>query len=653
MGEFVWKDKQDGVDDVLAEDINKLAHGMVALFQDKHNHANKNVLEKVTEDHLSKAENSEQKGNKNVPNGYAGLDEDGLIHEEQVPKSIARDVAVEKLANKGQPDGYTPLNEEAVVPDEHLPITRERTLLSNALKGTASGAVVALNDVSPVEHEVECVVRSKNAIIYPFISSDGTYAGDESVEDSGVEITTENGEITLNGTANTNFTFWLCNNVSLLPDTQYTLHGLTGVKTGNQIQLFVAELAGGSLGTYYASIWTDVSKPFTTSKDASKKYAIVLYIKSGVKFENITIQPMLEIGTEATEWAPYVAPDTVSLNKHGKNIAEYSEVTKSSTYAWANASFLKTLPLGKYVLSCNFAQKGYVSRVLISVKENGSTTTLNSASSTEESGKLSFSFEITDTSKIWLFTFFANGTADTLETEAICEFSNIQLEVDSGTGEPTAFEEHVTAVKYAPDADGTVEGMTSLAPNMTLMTDTEGVVIDVTYNRDINKALDEVGTEVASDDWKQAPVLTIEITEQCTAIDVTEIDGKPFEFTELAGYVELVTTTSHEGRMAILLNTTGSGASYNGLVCLNAPGSTAASAVTKGMFEVKKEFGMWHTSNVSYYTDTWLALNGTKYEHWDSKDVFKSVDAITSFRLVPYSGNFNAGTVIKIFGKRV
>jgi hypothetical protein len=41
---------------------------------------------------------------------------------------------------------------------------------------------------------------------------------------------------------------------------------------------------------------------------------------------------------------------------------------------------------------------------------------------------------------------------------------------------------------FYPKADGTVEGVKSQYPTTTLMTDTEGVMIEAEYNRDLNKA---------------------------------------------------------------------------------------------------------------------------------------------------------------------
>lgn len=59
------------------------------------------------------------------------------------------------------------------------------------------------------------------------------------------------------------------------------------------------------------------------------------------------------------------------------------------------------------------------------------------------------------------------------------------LEVGSKS---TDFEERRAAVAYTPAADGTVTGVTSISPNMTFLSDTDGVIINAEYNRDINKA---------------------------------------------------------------------------------------------------------------------------------------------------------------------
>ena len=60
-----------------------------------------------------------------------------------------------------------------------------------------------------------------------------------------------------------------------------------------------------------------------------------------------------------------------------------------------------------------------------------------------------------------------------------------QLEIGATA---TEYEPYIIPTEYIPAADGTVNGITSLYPNTTLTTDTEGVIINCKYNRDINKA---------------------------------------------------------------------------------------------------------------------------------------------------------------------
>jgi hypothetical protein len=72
----------------------------------------------------------------------------------------------------------------------------------------------------------------------------------------------------------------------------------------------------------------------------------------------------------------------------------------------------------------------------------------------------------------------------------------IDLQVEQGKN-ATAFEAFVEPTEHTPNADGTVDGVTSLSPTTTLMTDTEGAVIDVEYNKDLNAVLAEIYQKIA------------------------------------------------------------------------------------------------------------------------------------------------------------
>ena len=59
-----------------------------------------------------------------------------------------------------------------------------------------------------------------------------------------------------------------------------------------------------------------------------------------------------------------------------------------------------------------------------------------------------------------------------------------------------------SATEYTPDADGVVEGIKSLYPSMVITTDAEGAIIELEYNKDINKGVSQT--------WRTIRDFTIE-----------------------------------------------------------------------------------------------------------------------------------------------
>ena len=71
------------------------------------------------------------------------------------------------------------------------------------------------------------------------------------------------------------------------------------------------------------------------------------------------------------------------------------------------------------------------------------------------------------------------------------------IQIEEGTA-ITDYEPGIEPTVYDVKADGTVEGVTSLYPNTTLYTDTQGTLIECEYNRDINKAFAELQNAIIS-----------------------------------------------------------------------------------------------------------------------------------------------------------
>lgn len=76
-----------------------------------------------------------------------------------------------------------------------------------------------------------------------------------------------------------------------------------------------------------------------------------------------------------------------------------------------------------------------------------------------------------------------------------CYYSNFQIEV--GTT-PTAYEPYKEPQTATSDKDGTVNGLTSISPNMTLLTDTSGAVINLEYNADTKMYIDNKFAEISA-----------------------------------------------------------------------------------------------------------------------------------------------------------
>ncbi len=74
-------------------------------------------------------------------------------------------------------------------------------------------------------------------------------------------------------------------------------------------------------------------------------------------------------------------------------------------------------------------------------------------------------------------------------------FSWQDIQIEEGTY-LTKYEPYIALQTAISTADGTVKGLTSLAPNMTLLTDTEGVLINLEYNADTKKYIDKKFAEL-------------------------------------------------------------------------------------------------------------------------------------------------------------
>lgn len=356
---------------------------------------------------------------------------------------------------------------------------------ANALKGYASGAAIRVDDVSPVEHNPVVKVHGKNIIPFPYYNMSG--------EINGITYTVNNdGSVTAKGTATANAAFYLANELSNINGTVV----LSGCPSGGSISassggfsLRLNKLVNGVEVTGGADVGN--GDEITLNGEETRIYIVVL---SG-KTVDCTFYPMLSYGTEVTEYTPYIDPTTLTLKKYGKNLvpslAEGETVTSNGVTFTGKANggiSVKGTPAGisRYALyyGAPLVRSGYITLSLSGDYSN-----------------IVPDFQLRDKDEN-IIKQIQTGTGATInldnyegvalwdiaikrQTDGEDVTGTVCVQLEKGI-KATTYEKY-TETEYTPEADGTVNGLTTISPTMTLLTEHEGITIECEYNKNINE----------------------------------------------------------------------------------------------------------------------------------------------------------------------
>lgn len=379
------------------------------------------------------------------------------------------------------------------------------TACANALRGSAFGSAVQMDDVSPNEHTLGVKVSNKNLIKYPYTNTSKTT--------NGVTFTVNSdGSITVSGTA-TEEVMWSENTlIPLQHDKQYTF---SGYFIGNGVTLKIMD-------STYAD-FKDVIEPnqavtFTPLRD---KYFWFIMVAKGVT-ANATLKPQLELGTTATAYTPYISDlSTVNVTRFGKNLFDTNSAVKlngGSSFSVTNNTITVSQTSKSTFWSANVPIPSSLSGKIVTLSAKSNTSGANvaglriqwitnsglagggmiigkpdSAGNIVVTGTVPAQPDETHNNLCLMFYSNVTGTLET-NTTYTATYSDIQIELGTTVTSYESYQEQ----SYTPTADGTVSGVKSLYPTTTLMTDTEGVIIDAEYNRDINKAFAELQQAILS-----------------------------------------------------------------------------------------------------------------------------------------------------------
>jgi hypothetical protein len=189
---------------------------------------------------------------------------------------------------------------------------------------------------------------------------------------------------------------------------------------------------------------------------------------------------------------------TAKLQRYEKNLYDNATIRdKQDITATGYQKYKIILPNGIYAWSLqenNFIGSNAYAVFTDDVAYSGGNTATGCFKSWIGHSSSSANCQLKDTFTVTKgYVYLARGGAGIEVTLPLLE--TMQIEV--GT-EATPFEPYKEPTPYPINPNGTVDGVTSVYPTTTLIPDTEGVVIDVEYNVDTKKYIDNKFAELAA-----------------------------------------------------------------------------------------------------------------------------------------------------------
>ena len=397
-----------------------------------------------------------------------------------------------EAVNDIQAEGATQLGQiqeagENIVNAATIAEQNAKNVLANAIKGNLSGEIVTADDVSPVEHEMVVKVKSKNLVDINNMVS--TIASNNFVSN-------ENGTYTLTKVTDGNsIKRFSASGLFLTPIKANTPFKISCdlVENTSENGLYIALYDQSGQAVAYPSIPAAENKVFTYDEDI---YSVRVYLLANETDGTYAIikNLQIEVGDEATKYTPYIDPATVNVRRCGKNIYDNNTIAEKYVETTGYRKYKLLLPNGEYTWSLEkntfFGSGCYAIWTDDEIYEGGEQHdncfyNWIGNSNVERECPVNGNFTVKK-GYVYLAT---TGAVNGRITEFIEKFTTMQLEKGSVA---TSFEAFKEISEHKPSSDGTVSGMMSTSPNMTILTDTEGAVIECEYIKDTNKVIEKL-----------------------------------------------------------------------------------------------------------------------------------------------------------------
>ena len=386
--------------------------------------------------------------------------------------------------------------------------TKQET--ANALKATASGEVVRVDDVSPVEHNAKAKVSSKNL----FNAYNCTLSRLNKADNGTFISSVENYYYS---------TIYVPN--SIVKEYFYCGNTLTfsAPETPDEGKVSIVVSGTRANGATYQEVTSEVGKKtitITVADDFTNITKVELRVNRRsspfTDTETVYTQFQLEEGDTATEYEPYIDPASVTLYRCGKNLFNASDfsaaIANVETDERNGKKYTVKGNVGNSVMAYSAGAARFVLRqgvkipdkitvsLYVTLLEQGSYDnrlrlwSLNKNKETAQ--QLDFPLTLNVRQKITAVYdtktgFFSGVTFYLNNNKLLLELDTMQVEIGDTATEYAEYD----GSNCVPNADGTAE-ILSASPTMTLFTDTEGANIEIEYNQDTNTAMDNVKKDI-------------------------------------------------------------------------------------------------------------------------------------------------------------
>lgn len=362
---------------------------------------------------------------------------------------------------------------------------------ANAFKRIMSGALVQADDVSPIDHNVACKVRSKN--LFDDIL-DYTKTAD-------AQWTYENGTLLVS--------YYYINKFIELEEGKTYTFSCKSTKTGGNgggiyLRAYTSDKNNNEM-LYYNVKQLSPTATFTVPR-GYPLLRLTFYGDTTLSEYSATYtEIMLEEGSKATGYVPYVDVTPTTVKRCGKNLIPL--FTSAYTYTYRNV--VHTCDTISNTIRMNgTAEAGGGRTIFSSVAKpfrlvKGVTYTLQARLvSGVGSNFHCYLTGVEAESKVIVYCAANNSVTFTATEDLECfiginqiggiVYENAVVQFQVEVGENATSLETYRGTDIVPAANGTVEDMTSVYPNMTIYSDTANTVISCEYSRDSNKVYKEL-----------------------------------------------------------------------------------------------------------------------------------------------------------------